>query len=57
MKAVYNIVVIEQVTQRVGYEVTGVESQEEAVAAYQAGQATETDRTHLFTDRSAVEGV
>ncbi len=57
MKAVYNIVVIEQVTQRVGYEVAGVESREEAIAAYQAGKATETCRMHLSTDRSEVEGV
>jgi hypothetical protein len=57
MKADYKIVVIEQVTQRVWYEVTGVESEAEALAAYRAGQATETYRKHLATDSSEVEDV
>jgi hypothetical protein len=57
MEADYKIVVIEQATQRVWYEVTGVESEEEALAAYRAGEGTETYRKHLSTDHSEVEDV
>jgi hypothetical protein len=54
---VFKVVVIEQVTERVWYEVTGVASKEEALAAYQAGEGTETYRKHLATNRTQVEEV
>ena len=57
MKAVYKVVVIEQVTERVWYEVTGVASEEEALAAYREGDALETYRKHLSTILSEVEDV
>ena len=57
MKAVYKVVVIEQVTERVWYEVADVESEEKAIAAYQAGEATETYRKHISTILSEVEDV
>jgi len=57
METDYKIVVIEQVTERVWYEVTGVESEEQALAAYRAGAGTETYRKHLSTDYSQVEDV
>jgi hypothetical protein len=53
----FKVVVIEQVTQRVWYEVTGVATKEEALAAYQAGEGTETYRKHLATNRTQVEEV
>ena len=57
MKAVYKVVVIEQVTERVWYEVTDVESEEEAMAAYWQGEATETYHKHLSTGQAEVEDV
>ncbi len=57
MKTVYKVVVIEQVTERVWYEVTDVESEEEAIAAYHSGEGIETYRRHLSTDYFKVEDV
>lgn len=54
---VFKVVVIERVTERVWYEVTGVESGQEAIAAYQSGEGTETYRKHVSTDYSRVEDV
>ena len=54
---VFKVVVIEQVTERVWYEVTGVRSTEEAIAACQEGEGIETFRKHLSTDLSEVEDV
>ncbi len=53
----FKVVVIEQVTERVWYEITGVASVGEALAAYRAGEGTETYRKHLSTDHSEVEEV
>lgn len=54
---VFKVVVIERVTERVWYEVTGVESEQEAIAAYQSGEGTETYRKHVSTDYYKVEDV
>ncbi len=54
---VFKVVVIEQVTERVWYEITGVVSVGEALAAYRAGEGTENHRKHLSTDHSEVEEV
>lgn len=54
---VFKVVVIAQITERVWYEVTGVESATEAITAYQKGEGTITDTKHLSTDYSEVEDV
>ena len=54
---IFKVVVIEQVTERVWYEVTGVESEKEAIVAYQSGEGIETYRKHLSTDYFKVEDV
>ena len=54
---VFKVIVIEQVTERVWYEVTGVESEKEAIAAYQSGEGIETYRKHLSTHYFKVEDV
>lgn len=48
---------IERVTERVWYEVTGVESKQEAITAYQSGEGVETYRKHVSTDYSRIEDV
>ena len=53
----FKVVVIEQITDRVWYEVPGVTSVEEAIAAYKAGQASETYRKHRETDLIEIEDV
>jgi hypothetical protein len=55
--AVFSVVVIEQVTQRVWYEVTGVTSVEAAVAAYRQGHGSETYRKMISIDVSEIETV
>jgi hypothetical protein len=54
---VFTVVVIEQVTQRVWYEVTGVTSVEAALAAYRHGHASETYRKIISIDASEIETV
>lgn len=54
---VFKVVVIERVTERVWYEVTGVESEQAAITAYQSGEGTETYRKHVSTDYARVEDV
>jgi hypothetical protein len=54
---VFKVVVIEQVIERVWYEVTGVASKQEAIAAYQSGEGTESYRKHLSTEYTRVEEV
>jgi len=54
---VFKVVVIAQITQRVWYEVSGVASAAEAIAAYQAGEGTIIDTQHLSTDHTEVEDV
>lgn len=54
---VFTVVVIEQVTQRVWYEVTGVTSVEAALAAYQRGHGSETLRKMISIDVSEIETI
>ena len=54
---VFKVVVVAQITQRVWYEVSGVETAEEAITAYQAGEGTIVDTKHLSTDHTEVEDV
>lgn len=56
-KAVFKVVVIAQITERMWYEVTGVESAAEAITAYEEGEGTIVDTKHLSTDYSEVEDV
>ena len=54
---VFKVVVVEQLTERVWYEVTGVETAEEALNVQQEGNGLEVYRKHLSTDHSEVEDV
>lgn len=54
---VFTVVVIEQVTQRVWYEVTEATSVEAALAAYQRGHGSETYRKIISIDVSEIETI
>jgi hypothetical protein len=55
--AVFTVVVIEPVTQRVWYEVTAVTAAEAALAAYQHGHGSETDHKMISIDVSEIEPI
>jgi hypothetical protein len=53
----YKIVVLRQVTERAWFEISGVNSVEEALAAYKNGEGLETGCKHLSTDFYLIEEV
>jgi hypothetical protein len=55
--AVFTVVVIEQLTQRVWDEVTAVTAAEAAPAAYQHGHGSETDHKMISIDVSEIEAI
>ena len=54
-QSIFTIVAIEQVTCRVWYEVTNVDSVAAAIAAYQQGDRRETERTIVSIDVDQID--